>query len=150
MGEGLPGGAGSYAEAHVALLGEGVVPQLFEVLGSQVFVRVPGHGILTWWMGLKGEILVFTKKKNTFPNRREGEWGGGCCSISGQKNSSEEPHLIWVLMRPSDTFISPAPVTAAAVATATFPCLYVFINIWDTTTTTTTHLDPDWLRSQKQ
>lgn len=76
MGESLPGGAGSYAEAHVALLGEGVVPQLFEVLGSQVFVRVPGHGILTWWMGLKGEILVFTKKKKHIPKQERGRVGG--------------------------------------------------------------------------
>lgn len=43
----LPGRAGSYAEAHVSLLGEGVIPQLLEVLRPQVFVRVPGHGILT-------------------------------------------------------------------------------------------------------
>lgn len=92
MGESLPGGAGSYAEAHVALLGEGVVPQLFEVLGSQVFVRVPGHGILTWWMGLKGEILVFTKKK-THSQTGERESGGEDAAAS-QGRKTPQKNLI--------------------------------------------------------
>jgi len=68
----LPGWAGSYAETHVPLLGEGVIPQLFEVLRPQVFVRVPGQCILTWYGGWYHEILVYFKKQNkkTIPARR--------------------------------------------------------------------------------
>ena len=47
----LPGRARSYTEAHVALLGQRIIPQLFQVLGPQVLVRVPSHCILTCKVG---------------------------------------------------------------------------------------------------
>lgn len=59
----LPGWAGPYAETHVALLGEGVIPQLFQVLGPQVFVRVTGQCILTWWEG-NHSILQWTSPEH--------------------------------------------------------------------------------------
>lgn len=36
------------AEAHVPLLRERVIPQLPQVLGGQILVRVPRHRIVTW------------------------------------------------------------------------------------------------------
>lgn len=43
----IPGGPGPETEAHVALGGERVIAQLFQVLWPQILVRVPCHGIFT-------------------------------------------------------------------------------------------------------
>lgn len=43
----VPGGAGSQAEAHVSFSRQRVISQLLQILGSEVFVCVACHCILT-------------------------------------------------------------------------------------------------------
>lgn len=43
----IPGGAGSQAEAHVSFSRQRIISQLFQILGSEVFVCIACHCILT-------------------------------------------------------------------------------------------------------
>lgn len=136
----LPDWAGSYTETHVPLLGERVIPQLFEVLRPQVFVRVPGHCILTWLEGWNHKILMLTSKGNPGQERRCGTQALTADTVS---------HFIWLYLQEALDNLSAPLCRQTQHTVAHYNCIahcnFSFVYSSDCGTTTTT-----WSRSTEQ